>query len=178
MTQQAADNGAAQTILIRKLVAAHGSEATFGDGLFPGRNIPVILRIGILNAADGGDAHAVEVGACFGGVALKIAVQRAVLLRNGKLVARLCEVVHADVEIAGFDELEQAGAENIKFLHAFREVGGERALLLFKPGNVGVAEEGDAIRGEANNLIHGVSESVGGLVGETVDQIDVDTVKA
>src|SRR5260370_26077423 len=100
MTQQAADDGAAQTILVRKLITAHGSEATLGDGLFPGRNIPVVLRVGVLNAADGGDAHAVEAGSRFGGVALKIAVKRAVLLRNSELVAGLREVVPAALEVA------------------------------------------------------------------------------
>src|SRR5260370_5130325 len=122
MTKQAADDGAAETIFVRKLIAAHGSEAAFGDGLFPGRNIPVILRVGILNAADGGDAHAVEIGARFGGVALEIAVQRAVLLRNGEFRARLRRTVHADVEIAGLDKFEQPYTKNTKFLHAFREV--------------------------------------------------------
>src|SRR6266567_6480075 len=129
MTQQAADDGAAQTILVRKLIAAHGSEAPFGHGLFPGRNIAVILRIGVLNAADGGDAHAVEVGARFGGVALKIAVQRAVLLRNGELLAGLREMVHADVKIASLEKLEKAHAEDFEFLHALREMRGERTLL-------------------------------------------------
>src|SRR6202022_4178497 len=116
MAEQAADDGAAEAILVRKLIAAHGGEAAFGDGLFPGRNIPVILRVGVLNAADGGDAHAVEVGARFGGVALKIAVQRAVLLRNGEFVARLREVVHADVEIAGLEKFEQAYTKDLEFL--------------------------------------------------------------
>ncbi len=129
MAEQAADDGAAETVLVRKLIAAHGSEAAFGDGFFPGRNIPVILRVGVLNAADGGDAHAVEVGAGLGGVALKIAVQGTVLLRNGELVSGLGEVVHADVEIAGFEKLEQAHAEDFEFFHAFREMRGERALL-------------------------------------------------
>src|SRR5882762_7163471 len=178
MTQKATDDGAAQAILVRKLIAAHGSEATFGDGLFPGRNIPVILRVGVLNAADGGDAHAVEVGARFGGVALKIAVQRAILLRNGKLVARLGEVVHADVEIAGVEKLEQAHAEDFKFLHTFREMRGEGALLLLQPRNVRVAEEGNAIGSESKNLIHGVGKSVRRLVGKAVNQIDVDAIKA
>src|SRR6266478_3982868 len=122
MTQQAADDGAAQTVLVRKLIAAHGSEAAFGDGLLPGRNVPVILGVGVLNAADGGDTHAVEVGARFGGVALKIAVERAVLLRNGEFVAGLSEVVHADVEIPSLKKLEQAYAEDFEFLHAFREM--------------------------------------------------------
>ena len=125
MTQQAADDGAAQTILVRKLIAAHGSEAPLGHGLFPGRNIAVILRVGVSNAADRGNAHAVEVGARFGGVALKIAVKCAVLLRDGKLVSSLREVVHADVEIAGLEKLEQAHAEDLKFFQAFREMRGE-----------------------------------------------------
>src|SRR5260370_7971873 len=115
MTKQAADDGAAETIFVRKLIAAHGSEAAFGDGLFPGRNIPVILRVGILNAADGGDAHAVEIGARFGGVALEIAVQRAVLLRNGEFVARLREVFHADVERARLEKFTDAFTNTLQF---------------------------------------------------------------
>src|ERR1700730_7548274 len=178
MTQQAADDGAAQAILVRKLIAPHGSEAPFGDRLFPRRNIPVILRVGVLNAADGGDAHAVEVGARFGGVALKIAVQRAVLLRNGELVPRLRKVVHTNVEIAGLEKLEQAHAEDLKFFHAFREMRGEGALLLLQPRHVRVAEEGNAIRSESKNLIHGVGKSVCRLVGKAVNQIDVDAIKA
>src|SRR6266478_470833 len=178
MTQQAADDGAAQTVLVRKLIAAHGSEAAFGDGLLPGRNVPVILRVGVLNAADGGNTHAVEVGARFGGVALKIAVKRAILLRNGKFVPRLRKVVHADVEIAGLEKLEKAHAEDLKFFHAFREVRREGALLLLQPRHVRVTEEGNTIRGESKNLIHGVSKSVSGLVGKAVNQIDVDAIKA
>src|SRR5260370_1202466 len=178
MTQKAADDGAAETILVRKLITAHGSEATFGDGLSPGRNIPVILRVGILNAADGGDAHAVEVGARFGGVALKIAMQRAVLLRNGEFVPRLREMVHADVEIPGLEKFEQAYTKDLEFLHAFRQVRCEKALLLLQPRHVRVAEEGNAIRGEFKNLIHGVGKSVRRLVGKAVNQIDVDAIEA
>jgi len=59
MTQQAADESAAQAILVRKMIAAHGGEAAFGDGFLPCRDIAVILSIGVLNAADGGDAHAI-----------------------------------------------------------------------------------------------------------------------
>src|SRR5216684_1781631 len=178
MTQQAADDGAAQTILVRKLIAAHGSEAPFGHGLFPGRNIAEILGVGALNAADGGDAHAVEVGARFGGVALKIAVERAVLLGDGELVAGLGEMVHADVEIAGLEKFEQAHAEDFEFFHAFREMRGEGALLFLQPRHVCVAEESYAVRGESENLIHGVGESDCRLVGKAVNQIDVDAIKA
>src|SRR5260370_8562517 len=100
MAEQAADDGAAQTIFIRKLIPAHGCEAAFGDGFLPGRNIAVILCIGVLNAADGGDAHAVEVGARFGGVALKITVQRAVLLGNPALLSCFPDLAPAHLDIS------------------------------------------------------------------------------
>src|SRR5205823_14939757 len=131
------------------LIPAHGGEAAFGDSLFPRRNIAIILRVSALNATDCGDAHAVEVCAGFGGVALKIAVQGTILLRNGELVAGFCEMVHADVQIAGVKKLEKARAENLEFLHAFGEVGGEGALLFFQPRDVSVAEESNAIRRES-----------------------------
>ena len=68
--------------------------------------------------ADRADAHAVEVGAGFRGVALKIAVQRAIVLRDGQLVAGQREVVHADVEVAGAEKFLEAGAEDAEFFHA------------------------------------------------------------
>src|SRR6266478_5947918 len=125
-----------------------------------------------------GDTHAVEVGARFGGVALKIAVERAVLLRNGEFVAGLSEVVHADVEIPSLEKLEQAYAEDFEFLHAFREMCGEGALLFLQPRHVRVAEESDTIRGEFENLNHGVGESDCRLEGKAVNQIDVDAIEA
>ena len=72
----------------------------------------MILRVGVLKRADGADAHAVEVGAGFGGVALKIAMQRALLLGDGEFIAGFGEMVHADVVVAGVEKLHQAGAED------------------------------------------------------------------
>ncbi len=54
----------------------------------------------------------------------------------------------------------------------------EGALLFFEPGDVRVAEEGDAIGSELENLVHGVGESFGGLVGKAVDEVDVDAFEA
>src|SRR5437763_35543 len=162
VAQEAANHRATQAILIRKLIPAHGGEAAFGDSLFPRRNIAIILRVSALNATDCGDAHAVEVCAGFGGVALKIAVQGTILLRNGELVAGFCEMVHADVQIAGVEKLEKARAEDLELLHAFGQVRGEGALLFLEPGHVSVAEESDAIGREAYDLIDGVCERFGG----------------
>ena len=55
---------------------------------------------------------------------------------------------------------------------------GEGALLFFEPGHVGVAEQGDAVGSEGEDLVDGVGESLGGLVGQAVDQVDVDAVEA
>ena len=78
----------------------------------------MILRVGVFERADGGDAHAVEVGAGFGGVALKIAMQGALLLRSGQFIAGFGEMVHANVQVARLNKFHQAGAENLKFFHA------------------------------------------------------------
>ena len=137
----------------------------------------MILRVGILKRADGGDAHAVQVGAGFGGVALKIAMQRSLLLRNGQLVAGLGEMVHADVEVACFDKLHQARAKYFEFLHAFGQMRGERALLFFEPGHMGVAEQRDAIGLQLEDLIDGVAEAFRRLVRQTINEIDVDAIE-
>jgi len=178
VAEQAGDDGAAKAVVVGKVIAAHGGDAALGDGFFPVGNVAVILGVGVLDARDGGDAHAIEVGAGFGGVALKIAVESAILLGTGEFVAGFGEVVHADVEVSGLDEFEQAGAENFELGHAFGEMTGEGALLLFEPGDVGVREEGDAVGSEFKDLIHGVSEGFRSLVGETVDKVNVDGLKA
>src|SRR5579859_2516152 len=101
------------------MVATHGGNPALRNGLFPLRQLALILRVGILNAADGGYAHAVQISASLGGVALKIAVQRALLLGNSQLISRLCKVVHADVQVSGVQKLKQAGAKDLELLQAF-----------------------------------------------------------
>jgi len=119
VAEKAADDCAAEAVVFGEVVAAHGGDAAIVYGFFPVGDVALVLGVSVLDTADGGDAHAVEVGAGLCGVALKIAVECAVLLGDGELVAGLGEVIHADIEIAGFEEFEQAGAEDFKFLHAF-----------------------------------------------------------
>ncbi len=105
-------------------------------------------------------------------------MQGAIALRNGKFIIFLSEMVHADIEIAGFQEFQQAVAENIELLHAFGQVRNERALLLLQPGHMRITEHGDAIRRQADDLFHRVREALRSLIGQTVDQINIDTVEA
>src|ERR1700676_398477 len=113
VAEQSADHFAANDIVLQKAITAHGGDTALLHGLFPGRQVAEILRVSILDAADGGDTHTVEIGSGLGGVTLKIAVQRAVALRNSQFVIGFREMAHADVQIAGFEKCQQAIAKNI-----------------------------------------------------------------
>src|SRR5215831_19025571 len=89
VAEQPANDRAPQTVLVRKLIAAHRREASLRHCPLPRWDVSMILCVGILNPANRGYAHPVKIGARFGGIALKITVQRAILLRDSKLVARL-----------------------------------------------------------------------------------------
>ena len=86
------------------------------------RNLAAVLRVGLADRADRADAHAVEIGAGLGGVALKIAVQRAILLRDGEFVAGAGEMIHADVVVARAEKSFEARAEDPEFFLAFGEM--------------------------------------------------------
>ena len=92
------------------------------DGFLIRGNFAAILRVGCADGADRAHAHAVEVRAGFGGVALKIAVQRAILLRDGEFVAGPREMVHADIKVAGAEKTFEAGAKDAEFFHSFGQV--------------------------------------------------------
>src|SRR4029077_9523363 len=101
------------------MVPTHVRDAALGNCLFPCRKLAKILRISVTKSADRRNAHSVKVRARFSCIALKISVQSALGLKGGEFVARLREVVHPDVEIARFNQLQQAGSKNLKLLHAF-----------------------------------------------------------
>ncbi len=136
------------------------------------------MCVGIPESADRGDSHAVKIRAGFRRIALKIPVQRAILLRDGKFIAGLCEVVHANIEIAGFEKFQHPRSKNLKFLHAFGQMRREGALLLLQPGHVGVAKQSDAIRRELQNLVDGMREAFRRLVWQAKNQIHINTVEA
>src|SRR5207245_2344905 len=178
MAKQAADDGAANEVVGTQSVAAHrGHAARFDAGLIA-RNIAVVLRIGAGDPADGAHAHSAKVRAGLGRIALKIAVQRAVALRDGQFVAGPRKVVHSDIQIPGVEKFFQAGAENVELGHAFGEMGRKGALLLAEPRNVSIAEHGDTVGIESDDLVHGVGKTLGGLIGQSIDEVHVDAVEA
>src|SRR5690348_14781877 len=160
------------------MIAAHGSQAALVYRFLPRGNVAVVLRVGRLDAADGGDAHAVKVGARLGRVALKIAVQRARLLRDCKFVAWFGKMIHANIKVTGLNELQQACAEDLELHHALGQVSDERALLFLQPRNMSVTEKRDAVWAKANDLVHGMREAFGRLVRQAIDQIHVNTLES
>src|SRR6185437_15441818 len=103
--------------------------------------------------------------------------QGAMALRGGELVIGAREMVHADIDVAGSEEFFQAELKNSELLDSGGQARLECALLLFQPGDVGVAEEGDAVGRERERLVHGGGEARGGLVGQAVDEVYIDAVE-
>ena len=104
-------------------------------------------------------------------------MQRALLLRNRQLIARLREVVHTDIEVTRFDKLHQPRAKNRKLLHPFRQMCSERALLFLQPWHVGITEQRNPVGLQLQNLVHRVAEALWRLIRQAINQIHVDAVK-
>src|ERR1700722_10900183 len=86
-------------------------------------------------------------------------------------------MVHADVKVAGLNKFHQAGAEDFKFLHAFRQMSGEGALLLFEPRDMRIAEQRDTVGLQLKNLVYSVAKTFRRLIRQTINEIDVDAVE-
>ena len=80
-------------------------------------------------------------------------MQRPLALRHSQFVARLREVIHPYIEVAGLQKFLQPDAENLKLLHPFRQIHRKRALLLLQPRHMRIAEQRHAIRRKLHQLI-------------------------
>ena len=110
-----------------------------------------------------------------GGVALEVALQGAFFLGDGQLVVGQGEVIHADVAIAGGGQLVDGGVEHFQLGRGRRQVGAVDAPLGHEAlGQVGVVEHRQAVGLQADDLLHGAGEAFRGLLGQAVDQVEVD----
>src|SRR5690348_6175396 len=82
VTEQARDQSATQPVVFTEAIPAHGGGAAPFDGFGVTRQFSIILGIGRADGADGAHTHSVKVCAGLCGVALKIAVERALFLSN------------------------------------------------------------------------------------------------
>ena len=115
-------------------------------------------------------------GARAGAVALEVSLEPAGALGDGEFVVGSGEVVHADVDVAGGGEAAEGEEEEAQLGLGGGEgaVAFEDALGGLEPGHVGVAEDGEAVGPEGDDVVEGAREGLRRLVGQAVDQIDAE----
>lgn len=179
LAHQGHDDGAAQQIVLRGGEAAHHGQAALLQRLAVFVQGFGILAVDVADVADGGDAQADQVAVGLGAVALEVAVQAALAFGDGQRIARQGKVVHAHVVVAGGIKGGQCAREHGNFACGagqFDDV--DAALGLEALGQVGVGVQGDAVGAQFGHLGQGAVERGGGLPRQSVDQVDVDGVKA
>ncbi|MNI75300.1 hypothetical protein D3C73_1314390 [compost metagenome] len=110
-----------------------------------------------------------------GGVALEVALQGTFFLGDGQLVVGQGEVVHADVAIAGGGELLDGGPEHLQLGCRGRQVVAVDTPLRHEAlRQVSIVEDREAVGLQADHFLDGAGEAFRGLLGQAVDQVQVD----
>src|SRR4051812_2442338 len=140
------------------------------------------LLVLVIRRADGADrryAEADEIALRLRRIALEVALQPPLALRDGEIVVGPREVVHADIEIAGAREPAQGKGQDLQARLRRRQIGRHDAPLWLEPfGQVRVGIKRDAIRVERDHAVEGAAEAVEGLLRQTVDEVEVDRAHA
>ena len=169
------DDGTLQGVVAAQLDAAGSGQPAGFDGLAPGLEFAVVLRVAGADGADGRDAQADEVVTGHGGVAHEVAAQGAALQGDGQVVVGQGEVVHADVAVTGLVELLDG---QLHHGHAHGLVGQvfavDEALGLEALGQVGIAVDGHAARAQGGDAVQRMGQRLQRLLGQAVDEVDVD----
>ncbi|MFM1942906.1 MAG: hypothetical protein RI897_1888 [Verrucomicrobiota bacterium] len=159
-----------------------GDEVATGDGdlvLFDGVVVVLeflgILPVGLFCLGDGGHTEGVDIGAAAGTITLEVTLEGFFALGHCEFIIGEGEVVHTDVDVAFGGEAFDGEFKDFEF-HLRR---GEEFLLDdflggFHPGDVGVIEDGEAVGSEGEDFFESGFEGLWGLVGETVDEVDID----
>ena len=138
----------------------------------------LVLEIVSARMRDGRHAEAVQIDPFVRAVALEIALERSVGQRQGHGVVRFGEVVHADVDIARTGQLFDGELEQLQFHLGIGQLVLETFLERLDPRDVGIAVDGEAVGRKRQRILQGLSERFDGLVGQAVDQVEVDRLHA
>ncbi len=137
-----------------------------------------VLRIAIADVGNAGHAKGQQIEFGLRGVALEIAVQLALALGAGELVARLGEVIHADVDITRFFQPTDGQTQQAELDLGRRQVFGvDAALRLENVRQMRVAVEREPVGRDLDHLIEGAGERIEVLQGQAVDQVEADGAK-
>ncbi len=139
----------------------------------------LVLHVQGADVTDRAHAEAHQVPACMGRVTLEAAMQRAVLLREGEAVIRQGEMVHADVDVAGRAEFAHRELQKREARRRIRQILDlDLPLCLEGMRHVGVAVDREAVRPHSDHLVQRRRERGQVLPRQTVDQVEIDGVKA
>ena len=106
-------------------------------------------------------------------------MQPALALGDGEFVIRLGEVVHADVNVAGFGQAADAELQQLQLGIGRGHVATvDAALRLEQPGQVRIAVQRDAVGRDIQHLLERAVEADHVLLGQAVDQVHADRLEA
>ncbi|MDT4874573.1 hypothetical protein FQZ97_1098810 [compost metagenome] len=87
-------------------------------------------------------------------------------------------MIHADIAVAGGVKLGDAGLQYRQFVGRAGQVVAVDAPLRREPlGQVGVVEQRQPVGLQGDDLVQGQGEALRGLLGQAVDQVDIDRAK-
>ena len=172
---QILDDIAAQKVVLIELVAAHDGQVSGIERGIVGVDVAFVLGVGAADFADGGYADGDQIAVRVGRVALEVALEEAFFEGDGKFVIGFGEVVHTDEDVAAFGQGLDAVLQHIEFFFAAGNgFGIDAALRLEDMRQVGVVIKGKAVGIERQDSVDGGFNAFGGLVRQTVNQIDAD----
>ena len=88
-------------------------------------------------------------------------------------------MVHADIVVAGVAQHRERVGQHGQLFRRTRQLGAQDAALRLEAGRqVGVGIERDAIGAQLLDLLQRMAEGFGRLLGQAVDQVDVDRLEA
>ena len=172
---QILDDIAAQKVVLIELVAAHDGQVSGIERGIVGVDVAFVLGVGAADFADGRYADGDQIAVRVGRVALEVALEEAFFEGDGKFVIGFGEMVHTDEDVAAFGQGLNAVLQHIEFFFAAGNgFGIDTALRLEDMRQVGIVIKGKAVGIERQDSVDGGFNAFGGLVRQTVNQIDAD----
>ena len=178
ITHQHLNDEAPQQIIHGQLEAAHNRQLAFIQMLVIRIQRFDILAVAGADGTNGRDPERHEVQIGLRGVALKIAMQPALLLRYRQIISRLGEMVHTDVDVTSLIQSPYAQRQHVELDVGCRHVCFvDAALWLEQMRQVRVVVNRDAVRIGSDYFFQRLRHRKDGLLRQAINEINTDGAK-
>src|SRR5690554_2628394 len=175
LADQLGNDGAANMVVTAESDPALDRMLLLSNRLAVGGNVVFVLVIHIADLADGGYAHGDQVAIGVGGIALEVAMQLALCLRQRQLIIGFGKVIHADVDIARLQQTVDGVLQDIELgFGAWQIVSLNMLLRAEAIWQMGIVEHGETIGAHADHGIQRVGKAVFRLMWQAIDQVHID----